>query len=440
MKRLMMWVVLVVAAALHSEARAELKFSLVDANANPIPIAVMDFAGNPDLGRQIAQVIAGDLDRSGLFRPIDSAAFIERNVSIDALPNFQSWRQINAQAVVVGQLTNGADGKLNILFRLWDSFTGNQVTAFKYEVQPSSWRQGAHIVADAIYEAVTGEKGYFNTKIVYIAESGPKNRRTRRLAVMDQDGFNHRYLTDGRDMVLTPRYSPSAQLITYMSYKNSRPRVYVMDVETGRQELLGDFPGMTFAPRFTPDNNRVLMSLASGGNSDIYIMDLRTRRPTRLTTDPGIDTSPSFAPDGSKIVFNSDRGGSQQLYVMNADGSGVQRISFGQGKYATPVWSPRGDLIAFTKISGGSFYIGVMRPDGQGERLLSQSWLDEGPTWAPNGRVVIFFRGTPTRGGKGGSVKLMSVDLTGRNLREVPTPQDGSDPAWSGLLPVNYQY
>jgi TolB protein len=315
----------------------------------------------------------------------------------------------------------------------------NQMTGFSYATEASNWRRIAHMISDVIYKRVTGEDGYFDTRIVYVAESGSRARPTKRLAVMDQDGANTRYLTDGREMVLTPRFHPKEPLITYLGFYGKSPSVYLLHIDSGRIERLGDFPGMTFAPRFAPDGRRLIFSMAQNGNSDIYTMDINTRQLQRLTTDRGIDTSASYAPDGRQIVFNSDRGGSQQLYVMDAGGGNVRRISFGQGRYSTPVWSPRGDLIAFTKSFQGSFYIGVMRPDGSGERLLSSSFLDEGPTWAPNGRVLMFFRETRGYGarGEGHSARLYSVDLTGRNLRPIPTPTNASDPAWSALNP-NY--
>jgi TolB protein len=253
---------------------------------------------------------------------------------------------------------------------------------------------------------------------------------------MDQDGANNRYLTSGRYLVLTPRFSPSTQEITYLSYRSGTPRVYLFNIDTGQQEMLGDFPGMTFAPRFSPNGNRVIMSMSINGASDIYTLDLRTRRAVQITHTNAIDTSPCFSPDGQHIVFNSDRGGSQQLYVMNADGTDIHRISFGSGRYGTPVWSPRGDLIAFTKIDNGQFYIGVMHPDGSGERLLTSGFLVEGPSWAPNGRVLVYFRQTPADArGRGASSRLYTIDLTGYNERELITPTDASDPAWSPLLP-----
>ncbi len=414
-------------------AKAEPVIDITKGVVEPMPIAVPVFGGaNPadnQLGAEIARVVSADLERSGLFAPIDERAFIQQGLTSDALPRFQDWRIINAQALVAGSVKPGAGGKYSVEFRLWDVFGGAEMFAQSYNMSPDIWRRVAHIIADDIYKRITGEEGYFDTRIVYIAESGPKDNRQKRLAIMDQDGENHQFLTNGADLVLTPRFSPAAQDITYMSYYGNKPRVYLFSISTGQQEVLGDFPGMTFAPRYSPDGNSVIMSLAQGGNTDIYVMDVRTRRSKRLTDHPAIDTSPSYSPDGARIVFNSDRGGEQQLYVMNADGSGVARISKGQGRYATPVWSPRGDLIAFTRIYQGSFYIGVMRPDGSGERMLSQGWLVEGPTWAPNGRVLAFY--TQDQGGR---TQLHSIDLTGHNERAMKTPMDGSDPAWSPLL------
>ena len=417
-------------------AWAVLKIDITRGNIDPLPIAVTDFYANDGkserIGADITRVLSADLERSGLFRPIDPRAFIQSPADIQVQPRFGDWRQINAQALVNGSVEVAADGRLRVEFRLWDVLAENQMAGFLYRTTPGNWRRIAHIVADAIYKRLTGEDGYFDTRIVYVSESGPPNRRIKRLAIMDQDGANHQYLTEGKELVLTPRFSPTRQEITYLSYYNEKPRVYIYNIDTGQQEVLGDFPGMTFAPRFSPDGNKVVMSLASEGNSELYTMDLRTRAVQRLTNHPAIDTSPSYAPDGERIVFNSDRGGRQQLYVMNADASDIHRISFGDGRYATPVWSPRGDLIAFTKMHRGRFFIGVMRPDGSGERLLSESFLDEGPTWAPNGRVLMFFRQSPgDAGGRGGTTRLWSVDLTGYNERQVLTPVDASDPAWS---------
>ncbi|MBX6323806.1 MAG: Tol-Pal system protein TolB [Rhodospirillaceae bacterium] len=426
---------IVCAAAAAAPARADLTIDLTNPNVQPLPIAVTDFYGakpqDAQVGAQVGQVVAADLERSGLFRPLPKSSFIQTPEALLAQPRFADWRVINAQALVTGTAESQADGRLRVEFRLWDVFGEQQLAGLAYFTTPQNWRRVAHIVADAIYKRLTGEDGYFDSRIVYVAESGPRERRIKRLAIMDQDGANHRFLTDGGTLVLTPRFSPSTQEITYLAYVGNRPRVYLFNIDSGQQEVLGDFPGMTFAPRFSPDGNAVVMSQAIGGNSDLYRMDLRTRRVARLTTDPAIDTSPCYSPDGTQIVFNSDRGGSQQLYVMNASGGDARRISFGSGRYATPVWAPRGDLIAFTKIDGGQFYIGVMRPDGSGERLLTQAYLVEGPTWAPNGRVLAYFR----QDGPQATPRLYSIDLTGANERPLPTPQDASDPAWSPLIP-----
>lgn len=414
-------------AAATAAARAEISVDITQGTVKPILIAIPEFAG-PDggHGRRIADVVSADLERSGLFRPVDRRAFPRKIPSLAVKPRFADWRAIAAQALVAGGVGMEPDGRLRAEFRLWDVFGGAQMAGYTYRTDPGNWRRVAHIIADAIYERVTGEAGYFDSRIVYVAESGPPEKRIKRLAIMDQDGANHRFLTSGGALALTPRFSPTEQLITYLSYVAGRPRAVLRDIDTGREEVIGDFPGMTFAPRFSPDGNKVVLSLADDGNSEIYAMDVRTRRIERLTRHPAIDTSPSYAPDGRRIVFNSNRGGTQQLYVMDADGASVRRISFGKGRYATPVWSPRGDLIAFTRILSDRFSIGVMRPDGSGERFLAEGYLVEGPTWAPNGRVLMFFRQE-----RGGEPRLFSIDLTGHNEREVPTPAAGSDPAWS---------
>lgn len=415
---------------------AEVRIDITQGNVRPLPIAIPDMVGDGQIGADISRVIAADLERSGLFRPIDPKAFIQTPASLMAGVRFADWKQINAEALVQGKVENLGDGRMRVEFRLWDVFSEQQMTGHAYTANLQGWRRIAHIIADEIYKRITGESGYFDTRVVYVSESGPKGKRTKRLAIMDQDGENHRFLTNGEDLVLTPRFSPTTHEITYMSYFKGVPRVYLLQIDTGRREVVGDFPGMTFAPRFSPDGNKIIMSMASDGKTNIYEMNLRTRQKRQLTNNAYIDTSPSYSPDEQRIVFNSDRSGGQQLYIMNADGSNQQRISFGDGRYATPVWSPRGDLIAFTKIKGGQFYIGVMRPDGSGERLLSQGWLVEGPTWAPNGRVLAFWKEFPTDDrGRGTGAKMYSIDLTGYNERQMVTPQDASDPAWSPLIP-----
>ncbi|MGE0650996.1 MAG: Tol-Pal system beta propeller repeat protein TolB [Alphaproteobacteria bacterium] len=421
---------------LSAPVRAELRIDITRGKVEPMPIAITNFLGaganETDTGRKVADIISRDLQSSGLFRPIDPKAFIQKPEALRLNPRFGDWRVISAQALVSGQVLTQPDGKMRFEFRLWDVFAEQQMMGLAYMAAPGDWRSVAHIIADAIYKRITGEEGYFDTRVVFISESGPYQRRIKRLAIMDQDGYNVRFLTDGSHLVLTPRFSPTAQEITYLSYFRDSPRVYLLNIETGQQEVVGDFPGMTFAPRFSPDGNKVIMSMALDGNSEIFTLDLRTRRVTRLTNHPAIDTSPSFSPDGRQVTFESDRGGSQQVYVMDANGTNVRRISFGKGRYGTPVWSPRGDMIAFTKLRKGRFFIGVMRTDGTGERLLTESFLVEGPTWAPNGRVLMFFRQTPADDrGRGRSSKLYSIDITGYNEREVVTPTDASDPAWS---------
>jgi TolB protein len=440
MRSLAMMGVVAASGAATLPAHAELEIDITKGNPQPMPIAITNFAGDgpqaQQTGQNIAAVISANLERSGLFRPIEPSKFIQTPEQLRAGPRFSDWRLIQAQGLVTGTVTQTPDGRTRIEFRLWDVTADQQLTGLAYTVQADGWRRVAHIISDAIYKRITGEEGYFDTRVVYIAESGPALQRVKQLAIMDQDGQNHRFLTDGRVLVLTPRFSPSTQEITYLSYFNNKPRVYLFNIDTGRQEVLGDFPGMTFAPRFSPDGNKVIMSLAQNGNTDIYTLDLRTRRQTQLTNHPGIDTAPCYAPDGSKIVFESDRGGTQQLYTMNADGGDVKRITFGAGRYATPVWSPRGDLIAFTRLNDGKFYIGVIRPDGTGERMLTEAFHAEGPTWAPNGRVLMFFKERPSgQGGKQRQAKLYSIDLTGFNERQVLTPTDASDPAWSPLIP-----
>jgi TolB protein len=408
------------------------------ARAAPIPIAIPDFAGGGDgsLGQQIAGVITDDLRNCGLFRPLDPASFIQHGLQSGAIPNWQNWSVIGAQALVSGSVDSADAGQVRVAFELWDVLPQQRIQGTAYTTAASNWRRIAHIISDVIYERLLGEKGYFDTRIVYVSDTGPRDRRTRRLAIMDQDGANTRYLTDGRWMALTPRFNPSRDQIAYMSYADNRPRVYLMDLASGRQQVLGDFGEMTFAPRFSPDGGSILMAVSRGGGSDIVSVDLASRSQRRLTSSGAIDVSPCYSPDGTQIVFNSDRGGDQQLYVMGADGSGVRRISFGQGRYATPVWSPRGDLIAFTRLGSDTFGIGVMKPDGSGERILSESFDVEGPTFCPNGRVLMFWRSTASRDsrGSGYSSRLVSIDITGFNERPVPTPTDASDPAWSPLL------
>jgi len=397
----------------------------------PTPASAATAAGETGaLGRQVADIVTNDLKNSGLFNPLPTGSLPRVTFPQVTAPDFTYWGGTGAQALVQGFVQANGNGTLTVGCYLYDVSANTELTRQGYVVQPAQWRRAAHKCADAIYARLTGEGPYFDSRVVYVAETGPKNRRTKRLAIMDQDGANHRFLTNGQSVVLTPRFSPNQQTIVYMSYVNDQPRVYIYDVGSGRQRLLVNQPNMTFAPRFSPDGRYVVFSMAVNGNTDVYRVPASGGSPQRLTNAPGIDTGGSYSPDGSRIVFESDRGGSQQLYVMAADGSGQRRISFGGGQYATPVWSPRGDQIAFTRIGGGGFRIGVMGPDGSGEKVLTEAWQDEGPSWAPNGRVINFFR---TAQGSG-KADLWSVDLTGVNERRIPTPLDGSDPSWSPLL------
>lgn len=420
-------------------ACSAIRIDVTGAKSDPLPFAMPSLTGDSymtrSLGEQMTEVVVADLERSGLFRYIQPEAYIQNLPSVDHRPNFNDWQAINAQALIHGDLKSTPDGKIKVSFRVWDVFAQSQMEAKVLTTDENAWRKLAHIIADTIYQRITGETGYFDTRIVFISEYGNQRNRKKRLTIMDQDGANVHYLTDSREMVLTPRFSPNMKEVTYFSYKDGKPKVYIMNLETGASELVGDFPGMTFAPRFSPDGKKLIMSLSVRGNTDIYTYDLETKQKKRITNHPSINTSPGYSPDGTKIVFNSDRSGNQQLYIMDADGSNVQRISFGEGSYATPVWSPRGDYIAFTKIKNGQFHIGLIRPDGSGERLIANGFLVEAPTWAPNGRVLMFFRQERSTGwGDGGTAKLYTIDITGYNERLIQTPEDASDPAWSPLL------
>jgi TolB protein len=408
-----------------------LEVDITQGTLKPIPIAIPEFLGDdPRFALEVSNIVSADLERSGLFQPLDRASFIDTVRDMNAPPRFPDWRALNAQALVVGRAFRGPDGRLVAETRVWDVFSGRQLGSQRFTVASDDWRRLGHLVADLAYEKLTGEKGYFDTQVVFVDETGPKDKRNKRLAIMDQDGANIRLLSQGRELVLTPRFSPSQHEITYMQYTGDQPRVFRLNIETGQRELVGDFPNMTFAPRFSPDGQRIVMSISEGSSSSIVEMELRSKQMRRLTQSNAIDTGPCYSPDGRRVVFESDRDGAQQLYVMGTDGSGQRRISYGEGRYSTPVWSPRGDLIAFTKQMGGQFLIGVMRPDGSGERILTEGYHNEGPTWSPNGRVIMFFRESQ---GAGGGPKLFSIDLTGYNERQVQTPAFASDPAWSPL-------
>ena len=426
---------------------ALIEVDITRGNLNPLPVAVSPLSidensrknfekilNNSDIGSEISAIVENNLKTSGLFNPLNKDAFLQAPDIANLKPRFEDWSLIKAQALITGKV-NFIDKKLRVEFRLWDVLAGKEILALAFTTVPTNWRRVGHIITDKVYERLTGEKGYFDTRIIYVAEEGPKTKRIKKLAIMDQDGANNKFLTLGNELVLTPRFNPTSQMVTYLSYFRNLPRVYLLDIETGMQEVVGDFPGMTFAPRFSPNGKKIIMSFAKDGNSDIYTMDLENRIVEKITNHPSIDTSPSYSPDGKYICFNSDRSGYQQIYVMKSDGSSVKSISFGTGLYGTPVWSPRGDLIAFTKVRKGKFYIGVMRSDGTGERLLTENFYQEAPSWSPNGRVLVFYRETKSGPqGKGFSAKLWSIDITGYNERKIKTETDASDPSWSSLL------
>ncbi len=439
MFRSLLLLILFIIVPLHSSnAQEEMVATITRGTFEPRPIAVSDFYPSDikyeELARNIPKIIKDNLEKSGLFRSINPNAFVQTPESIfrEGI-RFPEWRATGGETVVSGNIITDGEGRTRVEFRLWDVISQQQLIGMAYIATADNWRRVAHIISDEIYKRLTGEDGYFDTRIVYISEKGPANKRIKRLAIMDQDGANHKYLTDGSYLVLTPRFSPKTQRITYMSYKGGKPQVYLYDINTGKNEALGHFSGMTFAPRFSPDGEKLVMSMARNGNTDIYVMDLKTRKVTRMTSSSSIETAPSYSPDGKQIVFESDRSGIQQLYIMNVDGSKLERITFGKGRYANPVWSPRGDLIAFTRMYKGRFYIGVIRPDGTGERLITNAYHVEGPSWSPNGRVLIYFKENPA--GDRRSARLYTIDITGYNERWLKTPNDGSDPAWSPINP-----
>ncbi|UXX85130.1 Tol-Pal system beta propeller repeat protein TolB [Roseovarius pelagicus] len=425
-------VVMQPAVAQDGPLRIEITEGVIEPMPFAVPAFVADNAAGEEAARNIAGVIAADLTGTGLFREIPAKAFISRITSFNSPVQFADWKAVNAQALVTGAVSVDASGKLVVRFRIWDVFAGQELgSGLQLVGTQDGWRRIAHKVADQVYSRITGEGGYFDSRVVFVAESGPKDKRAKRLAIMDYDGANVTYLTDSSSIVLAPRFSPTGDRILYTSYETGFPRIYVLDVASVRRRVLESQDGtMSFAPRFGPDGNTVVYSLSRGGNTDLFRMDVGSGRGTQLTNAPSIETAPSFSPDGQQIVFESDRSGSNQIYVMNASGGEAQRISSGTGQYGTPVWSPRGDLIAFTKQSKGRFHIGVMRTDGSEERLLTASFLDEGPTWSPNGRVIMFTRETQ---GAQGAASLYSVDITGRNLRRVSTSTGASDPSWSPL-------
>ena len=415
---------------------APLRIKITEGVVEPLPFAAPSFiaenAAGAEYAKVLADVVAQDLTGSGLFRAIPEAAHISKITSFASPVQYSDWKAINAQALITGTVSGSATGQITVKFRIYDVFAGAELgKGLRFTGSADGWRRMAHKVADVVYGRITGESGYFDSRVVFVSETGRKGARKKRLAIMDYDGANVQYLTDSASIVLAPRFSPTGDRVLYTSYETGFPHIYVLDVGSVKRKVLQNSAGtMSFAPRFAPNGKSVVYSLEQGGNTDIYLMNLSSGKSRRLTNAASIETAPSFSPDGSQIVFESDRSGSQQLYVMSASGGAPKRISFGDGRYGTPVWSPRGDMIAFTKQNKGRFHIGVMRVDGSRERLLTASFLDEGPTWSPNGRVIMFTRETQ---GASGAASLYSVDISGRNLKPVKTPDGASDPAWSPL-------
>jgi TolB protein len=414
-----------------------LRLTITDGVIEPLPFAVPTFqaetAGAEQVASDISRLVAQDLAGTGLFREIPQEAFISQMGAFGAPVAYPDWRAVNAQALIGGAVSVNGD-QLVVKFRLYDVFTGAELgEGLQFAGTVGGWRRMAHKVSDAAYSRITGEGGYFDSRVVYVAEQGPKDNRQKRLAIMDYDGANTQFLTDSSTIVLAPRFSPTGDRVLYTSYESGFPRINLLDVGSVSKRQVQTAEGeMAFSPRFSKDGSRVVYSIANGGNTDLYISDLNSGASTRLTNAPSIETAPSFSPDGSQIVFESDRSGGSQIYIMSAGGGEPQRVSFGAGRYGTPVWSPRGDLIAFTNQEGGQFHIGVMRTDGSEERILTTSFLDEGPTWSPNGRVLMFSRETQ---GAGGTSALYSVDISGRNLKPVPVQGGASDAAWGPLQP-----
>ena len=427
--------------AKSQDNKAPLQIDITGGKIQPMPIAISLFSIKGEINEDmkilvesIPNLIAKNLTNSGFFKLLDREAYMQAPEALINRPKFRDWRIIDAQTLISGTVSKKTEDKVSVSIEMWDVYGERRMLGITLASKVRSWRRIAHIFSDKVYERLTGETGYFDTRIVYISETGDQKNRIKRLAIMDQDGANHKFLTDGKSLVLTPRFSPNQKLITFFSYRNLKnglkPSVYIYELSTGKIDILGEFEGMSFAPRFSPDGKELVMSLAQNGSTNIYVMNLNSRKLKQLTKGRSIDTSPSFSPDGEKIVFNSDRSGGQHLYIMDNDGNNAKRVSFGRGSYATPVWSPRGDYIAFTKFTRGRFYIGLMRPNGSAERLIAEGYLAEGPTWAPGGRVLCFFRQIQQNGDKF-RTRLFAIDITGNKEREIITPEDASDPAWS---------
>ncbi|MDR0449048.1 MAG: Tol-Pal system beta propeller repeat protein TolB [Rickettsiales bacterium] len=424
--------------AMFSGARAEIVVDIVAGNTPQIPVAIVPFeTADATLkadAKMLNQVLAQNLERTGLFKILDPESFPE-TLKFGELPSFEHWKLIKAKALVQAKLSKASNNNLRLQFFLWDVDSGEQIEAQSLVASVKSKRRLAHISGDEIYKRLTGEGGYFDTQIVYIAESGPVEARIRRLAIMDQDGHNNRYISSPDVYVTSPYFSPNMHTLVFLSYRNDDPAVWTLDLSTGEQRKLGKFSGMTFAPAFSPDGNKVAMSLVDDMAINLYEYDMEKKTLRQLTYYDGIDTSPSYSPDGKSLVFNSDRSGSQQLHILDLSTLDAHRISFGSGRYATPSWSPRGDYIAFTRILSDTFSIGVMTPKGKSEKILASGWFMESPNWAPNGRRVVFHATDKSKDGMERSSEIISVDITGQNSYHIKTPGNAVSPSWSPLLP-----
>lgn len=420
-------------------ARAELKVDIIAGASKPIPIAVQKIEAEPNLRKDadvIRAVVENDLKTTGLFHIISHDAFPEY-VTTEQLPNFQLWTAIKTQVLVQGKLSETEAGLYKLEFYVWDIDGKEQIEAQSLVASKKSVRRLAHIMADAIYERLTGEYGYFDTQIVFIAESGPVYHRVKRMAIMDQDGHGMRYLSDENVFVMSPHFSPNMQTIVFLSFYNDDPMVWTLDLDTGQQQRLGQFGGMNFAPRFSPDGTRVALSLVKKGITHIYEYNLETKELRQLTFGNSLNTSPSYSPDGKKMAFNSDRSGNQQIYVLDLETGDTERLTYGAGRYATPAWSPDGQFIAFTKIADDTFYIGIMDTRGKNEKILVGGWYMEAPSWAPGSRRLVYYETEKASDDIERISHIRSVDITGQNIYEIPLPDNvnGVEPTWSPRLP-----
>jgi len=382
------------------------------------------------IGIQIAQQIVSDLRTTRSIYPTGPENLRHYTPTEAGAPLYPNWANIGAGALVTGYVQARDDGRINVVCYLYDLKQRREMTRKGFAVAATEWKRAAHRCAGAFYTAVTKRPGLFDSRIVYVAATGSRMQPVKRIAIMNWDGTDHSYLTQGEVTVTSPRISPDGERIAYMSFAGGMPHIRIMDADGSNDRQLLQSNSMSFAPRFSPDGRVIAFSMAVDGNTDIYVVDANGGYPRRLTTTPGIDTSPSFSPDGKQIVFESDRSGAQQIYVMNVDGSGQSRISFGGGANSSPVWSPDGDRIAFSRWNGSTIGIGIMSATGGDEKILTNGWQDEAPSWSPDSEWVMFQR---TQQGTG-TGSLLMVSIGGGEPKAVATPQPGADPSWSGVV------